>query len=200
MHSSCAARLLSSSSSLPFAFTCCRRSYGRTPWQSADSAAAAAAAATVLDVTVQDGTVLDSVLEQHGLVVRETATLDPEHFLPQSRLPSIAGIFNFASSAPLAVAHRRLGTRTQSRVVLPPGSCLLRGAAARDEWTLAIPPLLERTGPGRPVIREVALLMESSAATNRGEEEEGGDVVRFEVHRRPAAAPPPAAEPGPSSS
>ena len=136
-----------------------------------------------LDVTVLGPPIcIESVLEQHGLVVRETATLDPEHFLAQSRLPSIAAIFVFASSAPLAVAHRRLGARTQSRVLLAPGSCLLRGAAARDEWTLAIPPLLEQRSAGQRVKRKVALLAESGAAARAASREE---LVRFEVHRLP---------------
>ena len=124
---------------------------------------------------------IESVLQRHGLVVRQTATLEPEQFLAQSRLPSIAGIFVFASSAPLAVAHRRLGARTQSRVVLPPGSCLMRGEAARDEWTLAIPPLLEQRSAGELTTREVALLVDSSAARAESREE----LVRFEVHQLP---------------
>ena len=41
--------------------------------------------------------------------------------------PSLASMC--PSSAPLHVAHRRLGARTQSRVLMTPGSCLLRGKA-----------------------------------------------------------------------
>ena len=101
---------------------------------------------------------LEDVLLDRGLAVRLHTDLDPEHFLPQCPRPSILGVYVFADSAPLAVAHRKLGARTQSRVELVPGSCLLRGEAARYEWTLAIPPLLSpRARTGRPT-RRIALL------------------------------------------
>ena len=63
-------------------------------------------------------------------------------FHAQRHLPQIAGIYVYPSSAPLHVAHRKIGARTQSRAELRPGSILLRDQQARRDWTLAIPPLL----------------------------------------------------------
>ena len=85
---------------------------------------------------------LDYVLAKHGLILRWTMSLVPDHFLAQALRPSVAGIYVYPASAPLHVAHRRVGARTQSRVAIPPGGCLLRGEASRREWTLALPPLL----------------------------------------------------------
>ena len=100
---------------------------------------------TPLDVAVLDAascSSLDAVLAKHGLVLRWTMSLMPEHFLAQALRPSVAAIYVYPSSAPLHAAHRRVGARTQSRVEIPPGGCLLRGEASRREWTLALPPLL----------------------------------------------------------
>lgn len=78
-------------------------------------------------------------------MVRWNVELNHQQFVAQKCAPSIAGLYNYASSALLHVAHRRLGARTQSRVEVAPGSCLLRGESARELWTLAIPPLLSTT-------------------------------------------------------
>ena len=85
---------------------------------------------------------LDAVLAKHGLILRWTMSLIPEHYLAQALRPSVAAIYVYPSSAPLHAAHRRVGSRTQSRLMIPPGGCLLRGEASRREWTLAMPPLL----------------------------------------------------------
>ena len=91
---------------------------------------------TPLDVAVLDAascSSLDAVLAKHGLVLRWTMSLMPEHFLAQALRPSVAAIYVYPSSAPLHAAHRRVGARTQSRVEIPPGGCLLRGEASRRE-------------------------------------------------------------------
>ena len=99
----------------------------------------------ILDVTVIEPFAcggLDDFLATRRLILRWTMSLMPAHFLAQALRPSVAGIYVFPSSAPLHVAHRRVGARTQSRVEIPAGGCLLRGDASRHEWTLALPPLL----------------------------------------------------------
>ena len=97
-----------------------------------------------LDVTlIKDARDLDEIL--HGykdLIAIDWVSLPPDHFLAQTHMPWCAGIYVAHTSAPMHAAHRRLGARTQSRVELAPGACLLRGSNARKDWTLAIPPLL----------------------------------------------------------
>ena len=98
-----------------------------------------------LDVSISsdlDASDVPAMLEQHGLLVRDRVSLGPDMWLGQRHFPLVAGIYVYPSSAPLHVAHRRIGARTQSRAELVPGSCMLRGEKARHEWTLAIPPLL----------------------------------------------------------
>jgi hypothetical protein len=82
------------------------------------------------------------MLEQHRLRIGDRVGLMPAEFHPQRLLSYLAGVYVYPSSAPLHVAHRRIGSRTQSRAELLAGSCLLRGERARREWTIAIPPLL----------------------------------------------------------
>ena len=126
---------------------------------------------------------LADVLADHKLVVRHTLTLAPEQFLPQQLRPSVAGIFVQNESAPLAVAHRRVRSRAQSHVELAPGGCLLRGVAARREWTLAIPPLLAplwRRGGSRT--RVVAPLADVEIDVS-GEDECDNEDISLQVHR-----------------
>jgi hypothetical protein len=112
-------------------------------------------ASTALDVHVRMAdSDLDSILQEYGILFRDRVSLGPEMFHAQRHLPHVAGIYVYPSSAPLHVAHRRMGARTQSRTELLPGSVLLRGETARRDWTLAIPPLL--------VSRTVALGARSS--------------------------------------
>ena len=85
---------------------------------------------------------LPALLAHHSLIIADRVSLGPELFHAQSHLPWIAGIYVYPSSAPLHVTHRHLGSRTQTRAELLPGSCLLRGERARREWTIAVPPLL----------------------------------------------------------
>ena len=119
---------------------------------------------------------LQMELAQHGLVVRHVFTLDSAHFLAQALRPSISGIYVYPSSAPTHVAHRLLGARTQSRAEVAPGDCLLRGASARQQWTLAIPPLLASgQQPLERRTRRIALLSE---ALSDEEQEE----ICFGVH------------------
>ena len=124
------------------------------------------------------------MLALHQLVVRHSLTLAPEHFLPQQLRPSVAGVFVLHESAPTAVAHRRVRSRAQSRVELAPGSCLLRGAAARREWTLAIPPLLAPLWRrGQSGVRMVALLEAVADAEETDKEGCEDDDIKLEVHR-----------------
>lgn len=84
-----------------------------------------------------------------------------------------------SESAPVALAHRLVGARTQSRVEVSPGCTLLRGARARNEWTMAIPPLLQQHA--RDVKeRRVAFLVE---ATHAAAADEDAATLTFEVHR-----------------
>lgn len=82
------------------------------------------------------------LLQFSHLTILDRISLPPDAFLEQTLLQAVVGVYVYPSSAPLHVAHRRLGARTQSRVLMTPGSCLLRGESARQNWTLAIPPLL----------------------------------------------------------
>ena len=125
---------------------------------------------------------LADVLEQHGLVLRWTKSLAPAHFLAQALRPSVAAIYVFPSSAPLHAAHRRTGARTQARVEIAPGACLLRGSAARHQWTLALPPLLaprEAIAPSK----DEARTREFAVLVDRGFDLDADDeVFDFEVH------------------
>lgn len=97
---------------------------------------------TTLDVTlIDDAHDLDDILG-NDLICVDWVSLLPEHFLAQTHMPWCAGIYVAHTSAPMHAAHRRLGARTQSRVELVPGACVLRGSNARKHWTLAMPPLL----------------------------------------------------------
>ena len=139
---------------------------------------------------------LEITLVQHGLLVRDRVSLGPEMFHAQRRLPQIAGIYVYPSSAPLHVAHRRIGARTQSRVELLPGSCLLRGERARCDWTIAIPPLLVAravdlgAAPHWPCrarqwserTRKFALLADKDS-------EEADFIYEFEAYRAPSSPP-----------
>ena len=110
-------------------------------------------AETTLDVTILGAATcgsLDNVLATHGLILRWTMSLMPDHFLAQALRPSVAAIYVYPSSAPLHAAHRRVGARTQSRIEIPPGGCLLRGEASRRDWTLALPPLLLMSSGAAP--------------------------------------------------
>ena len=136
---------------------------------------------------------LPDVLAQHEVRVSYTLSLIPEMYLAQALRPAIAGIYVYPSSAPLHAAHRRLGSRTQTRVEVPPGSCLMRGELARTAWTLAIPPLIGRPPPPDGTrqwserTRKIALL---ALSTNDGSGDGSSDGmdVSFEVHR-PRSAP-----------
>ena len=123
---------------------------------------------------------LGDILANRSLVVRQVVQIGPERFLPQALRPWIAGIYCQPTSAPLAVAHRLIGARTQSRIEIPPRCCLLRGKRARHAWTLAFPPLLQMLARrGEEPTRTVSLLADV-------ELEEGGldlDMdLAFEVH------------------
>lgn len=103
-----------------------------------------------LDVTLlPDACDVSDLLVQYQWSVLDMMSLPPGAFLAQTLLRTVAGIYVYPSSAPLHVAHRRLGSRTQSRVEVTPGRCLLRGESARHNWTLAIPPLLVSAGNRR---------------------------------------------------
>jgi len=124
---------------------------------------------------------MSDILEQYGLVVRHIVQLEPEQFMAQRLLPSVAAIYCHPLSAPLAVAHRRINARTQSRVEILPGCCLLRGERARHDWTLAIPPLLERLSRrGEETTRTVSLLVDAEIEGNAGTDVDSD--LTFEVH------------------
>ena len=112
-----------------------------------------------LDVTMAyaEPCALNDVLVRYDLSLRWWMSLMPEHFLGQALRPSVAGIYVYPSSAPLHAAHRRVGTKTQSRVEIRPGECLLRGPVSRRVWTLALTPLLSTTDMGRTLRPEDAL-------------------------------------------
>lgn len=82
------------------------------------------------------------VVERYGLHINQELTLAHNQFISQELRPKIAAIYLHTESSPLAVAHRCIGTRTQTRIELDPGSCVLRSKDAQRQWTLAIPPLL----------------------------------------------------------
>lgn len=131
-----------------------------------------------LDVTLVLDCELVDILAKHSLVVQHTISIEPANFLAQRLLPSIAGIYVCGGSAPLAAAHRRVGAGTQSRIEIPPGSCLLRGERSRHEWTLAIPPLLgSMARRGGHSTRVVTILAEA----HDGEDAELS--LAFDVHQ-----------------
>ena len=128
---------------------------------------------------------LDAILAKHRLRIGDRVSLGPEMFHPQSQLAWIAGIYVYESSAPLHVAHRRIGQRTQSRAELRPGSCLLRGELARQSWTLAIPPLLGARPDGTERLwsertRKFALLADVDESDER---------ISYEFHSHTAREP-----------
>lgn len=124
---------------------------------------------------------LDAVLAKHGLVLRWKVSLLPEHYLTQALRPSIAAIYVYPSSAPLHAAHRRVGSRTQSRLMIPPGGCLLRGEVSRRDWTLAMPPLLLPKVAESTAASDEAAAAASAAAAGQlqGGRQNDNDTVRL---------------------
>ena len=138
-----------------------------------------------LDLTlIEENCDLEELLQDHpGLAVIDRVSLVPEHFMAQTLLPIIAGIYVYPTSAPLRVAHRRIDARSQSRVELAAGACLLRGGNARNQWTLAIPPLLaasaqlgDKTRLWSERTRKFALLADAGECISKLN-------YTFEVHR-----------------
>ena len=154
----------------------CRRSYKST------ISTVSREKSSSLDITVLRDVRLQDVLTQQRLAVRQTVLLRPEHYLAQHLRPWIAGVYVAPTSAPVAIAHRKVGARTQSRVELVPGWCLLRAASARAGWTLAIPPLL--AGLRRAAqTRELVVLVENSTRDEANEEGADQDVLVFDEHQ-----------------
>ena len=129
-----------------------------------------------LDVSLVHPKSFETLLETHGLTIQHDADLLPEQFLPQAVHPMVVAIFAHPTSAPIHVVHRRIGARTQSRATLAPGDCLLRGDAARHDWTLAIPPLLGAAA-GLEQFRRVAFLMSAETDTTAKKQ------LEFKTHR-----------------
>lgn len=147
----------------------CSRSLSASTSHAHRSGAVESLDTTLLDIGLGEFT---EVLAQRGLVVHHWLSLEPNRFLQQTLLPSLVGVYVSPSSAPVHVAHRRLEARTQNRVEIGPGSCLLRGESSRTLWTIAIPPLLAPPPPpdGKRLwserTREIALLADAEDLLN----------------------------------
>ena len=153
-----------------------------------DSHRSQAGTSSNLDVTVLPRGALSHILDTYSHFA--TLDLDPDQFLPQTRLPLLAGIFVDPHFAPLHVAHRRIGARTQSRVEVPNGGCMLRGESSRREWTLAIPPLLRGSSPNDEQLaqppaqrrtRRIVLLVDQT--TSAAQARDILDALAFVTHQ-----------------
>ena len=87
---------------------------------------------SLADISRAAGAELKPVLE---------LALAPDDFVAQAHRPAVAALWLLPSSAEMRISLRKLTSRSQWRHSLLPGECLVFGPKAREEWTLALPPV-----------------------------------------------------------
>lgn len=73
-------------------------------------------------------------------------SLDPDDFVAQAHRPMVAALWLLPSSSDMRVSLRKLTSRSQTRHTLLAGECLVFGPSAREDWTLALPPVAFNEG------------------------------------------------------
>ena len=118
---------------------------------------------SLADISRAAGAELKPVLE---------LTLEPDDFVAQAHRPMVAALWLLPSSADMRVSLRKLTSRSQTRHVLLAGECLVLGTSAREDWTLALPPVEFTEGTTE---RRFHVLVEASCQT-----EDWSELMRAE--------------------